>query len=593
MASHNDVIGNEADETSPLLGREEWQPATRSNPASQQQLQKPWRIALVLCLGMFLGTVSSGYAMYPEMQLSEDVMCKKYHLRNPHTNDTSPHDSFPGHWIGFCDVPGVTERVSNLLTLRGALTAVVGMLVAYPFGVLADKIGRRPVYALAAAGQSAAILWSLIVYAGWRVLPLELVLIAPVFQLFGGGMAVGTAVLYAILSDVMPAQSRTAWFFLLAAAAMVGVQVSISLHSELTTHWTPWGALIVSIILGLLNASLMLLIPESLKLDPTEEEILAERITIAEAREAFVRRTAFREHVSEAWSSLGAIIDNRSIALILLMLVILAIMYQELVVLYILDIYNHGFEDRRFPFTVALPISNIASLVMIAIFFPLLTHLLTPSRSGLSYFRRDLLLARISAAFVPVGLLLLAMPNMAVIITGLAIFTLSVGLRPLLQSLLTHYVDSGNMARVFALVGALRTVQSFVTNPFFSWLSRESAGLPAFWMGLPFLVLAALGVVVVASVWLIKGEVFVEWIQRDRIDEDAHVLDEEAVIRDNQIASSSVSNSNTGANGSRQREQWDQEACILRFVTTNSSPRFFLSRIDYMLSNLQDSRFVY
>lgn len=205
---HTTAIGNEADETSPLLCREEWQPSTRSNPASQHNLQRPWRIALVLCLGMFLGTISSASATYPEVRLAADVICKKYHLHHPQTNATSLHDRFSAREIGFCDVTGISERASRLLMLRAVLTAVVGMLVAYPFGVLADKIGRRPVYAIAAAGQSAAILWSLIVYAGWRVLPLELVLIAPVFQLFGGGIAVGTAVLYAILSDIMPVQSR-------------------------------------------------------------------------------------------------------------------------------------------------------------------------------------------------------------------------------------------------------------------------------------------------------------------------------------------------------------------------------------------------
>lgn len=327
---------------------------------------------------------------------------------------------------------------------------------------------------------------------------------------------------------------RTAWFFLLAAVAVAGVLVvrfGTSMHSDHAPGWTLWGALIFSMILGLLNASLSLFIPETLKLDLTKEEILAERITIAEAREAFVRRTAFREHVSEAWSSLAAIIDNRSVALILLLSVVLAIVYQQVAVLFLLDMHHHHLEDHRGGLAIAISIQNIAYLSMLAIIFPLLAYFLTPSRTGLSYFRRDLLLARISAAFFPIGLLLLGMPNVAVIITGLATFTIGICLKPLLQSLLTHYVSSGNTARVFALIGALQMVQWYATNPFFSWLARESANLPTFWIGLPYLVLAALGVVVIVVLWLIRGEVFVEVIPPDRIDEDTQLIGEESVLR--------------------------------------------------------------
>ncbi|KAH6652996.1 major facilitator superfamily domain-containing protein [Truncatella angustata] len=524
MASQNDVIGNEADETSPLLGREEWQPSTRSSPTAQYQLKRPFLIGLVLCLGIFLWTLTNVYSIYPAIQLAEDAICKRHYLRHP--NVTQPDGWYQDSFLDGCDLPGTQQRVFRLLSLQYTLMAVVGVLVAYPFGVLADKIGRRPVYALAAAGQSSSILWSLIVFAGWRALPVELVLIGPVFQLFGGGTLVGTAVLYAILSDVMPIRSRTLWFFFLTFAGAAGTHVGSALLIILTSSWTPWGPLIISLVLGLLNASLMLLIPETLKVDPTEEETLAERITIPEAREAFVHRTAFREHVSEAWSSLSTLVDNQSISLALLAFIMLAATYSQITALYFSNV-RQRFYDHHNWVDAALPIQSFANLPILAVILPLLTYFLTPSRFGISFFRRDLLLARISAVFIPVGSLLLGMPNLAVVITGLTIITLGVGISPLLHSLVTHYVESAKTARLFALIGALMTVQKFATDPLFGWISTKAPH--GFWAGLPFLILSVLGVVLVIAVWRLRSEVVVEVVPRGGDDEDATLLDEESM----------------------------------------------------------------
>lgn len=323
--------------------------------------------------------------------------------------------------------------------------------------------------------------------------------------------------------------NRTMWFFFLAFVAVVGAQ-SGAYVSVALTNWSPWGALIVFLILGLFNASLPLLIPETLKLDPTEEELLAERITIQEARDAFVRRSAFREHITEAWHSLATIVDNRSIALIILTTMVLAATHQQLVTLFLSNI-RRRFNDHHGAVSTPFAIYNFAYLPIFAVFFPLLTYFLTPPRSGLSYFRRDLLLARISAAFIPVGFLLLGMPNMAVVIAGLAAFTLSIGLGPLLQSLVTHYVESGKTARLFALIGALVTIQWFVADPFFLWLSGESIRLSPFWHGLPFLVLAALGALVAVALWFVRSEVFIVVIPRDGGDDDARLLDEESIAQ--------------------------------------------------------------
>lgn len=77
-----------------------------------------------------------------------------------------------------------------------------------PYGLLADRIGRRPVFVLAVAGLLLANCWSLVVLRFWRTIPVRLLWLSPIFTLIGGSEVVASMMFYAIGSDITPQARR-------------------------------------------------------------------------------------------------------------------------------------------------------------------------------------------------------------------------------------------------------------------------------------------------------------------------------------------------------------------------------------------------
>ena len=65
-----------------------------------------------------------------------------------------------------------------------------------------DRIGRKPVFILCTFGVLLDFTWTFSVLAFPHIIPLRLILLAPVLTAVGGGQTVAIAVLYSIAADV-------------------------------------------------------------------------------------------------------------------------------------------------------------------------------------------------------------------------------------------------------------------------------------------------------------------------------------------------------------------------------------------------------
>jgi MFS transporter, PCFT/HCP family, solute carrier family 46 (folate transporter), member 1 len=81
-------------------------------------------------------------------------------------------------------------------------------LVASPFGILADKIGRVPVLGMSILGMLLSQAYAMYICFQWRMIPLRAIWAMGAPLLLGGGRSVAEAMVFTIISDIVPESKR-------------------------------------------------------------------------------------------------------------------------------------------------------------------------------------------------------------------------------------------------------------------------------------------------------------------------------------------------------------------------------------------------
>jgi MFS family permease len=102
------------------------------------------------------------------------------------------------------------------------LTCLGDILVAIPFGLLADRCGRRPILQLNLAGLLLSTTFVLVVMQWWSILPLRLTWLSAAMNFVGGGPTTTSSLFFMIIADVSDEAQRISYFSLLAIAGLAG-----------------------------------------------------------------------------------------------------------------------------------------------------------------------------------------------------------------------------------------------------------------------------------------------------------------------------------------------------------------------------------
>lgn len=82
------------------------------------------------------------------------------------------------------------------------------LFLSVPWGYFADTYGRRPVFLLLTLGAWVKAAWIMVVLSFWKILPLELVWLGALSIFIGGGSSVANAMIFTVISDVVPESGR-------------------------------------------------------------------------------------------------------------------------------------------------------------------------------------------------------------------------------------------------------------------------------------------------------------------------------------------------------------------------------------------------
>ena len=150
-------LGNDPQETSPLLADD--------NARDESSLPLPHphyhRVVGVVIVTVFLIEIGDYMMRAPTTRIMEDIICRHY------------YDSLETVPIGIdltkpipednCKVPAIQAELAMIRGWDMTFSCLPGLLLSIPYGVLADKYGRRFVTILSLIGVTLAAFWLMLV----------------------------------------------------------------------------------------------------------------------------------------------------------------------------------------------------------------------------------------------------------------------------------------------------------------------------------------------------------------------------------------------------------------------------------------------
>ncbi|KAH8881493.1 MFS general substrate transporter [Thozetella sp. PMI_491] len=455
-------------------------------PARQQ-----WRIVWLLSLGILCFTLSSSISSAPTLRLMEDNICRQFY--DPTGELGSPIDE------KLCKEDKIQAELAYLEGYIVTLEAVIGLAVALPYGILADKVGRKPILLISTAGWTLSAFWVIIVLWFNNIFSVWWVLASGLFQVVGGGNTVSVAVLYSIVADVASEADRASYFFFMAFFSLGGNFVGPLIGSKLMATFTPWLPTIFGTILMPSALIFLSMIPETLPLAQKHSEYVSEG---EDERDA-----SFRSHLRGGFNHLRKSFRMLNLSLCLILAVGLSRTPEGLAT----TSFFIQYVSKRFEWSIAsagylLGVRGIINALLLLVVLPTLSKLLESKdyRFQMSTPAKDLYLARLSAFFAASGAVFLAGSSIWIVTVGLVVNTLASGFAPLLRSLSTSFVEPQDTSKLYTLIAIMDTVGSLYAGPVLAWLFETGMRLQGLWVGLPYFWLAGVFAVVLVILLCVR-----------------------------------------------------------------------------------------
>ncbi|KAH8163376.1 hypothetical protein CIB48_g4871 [Xylaria polymorpha] len=453
------------------------------------KLRSPRSVVALLCIIIFISSSSGGFLNMSTTRIFEDILCRQYY------GQIRSHDEPIDE--GMCKVEAIQSKLAYLFAIHSSLNAGVSILAALPWGIAADKIGRRPVFAMGLAGMSISLLWIMVVGWFYRTLSPQLVWLSSIAYLLGGGNPVLAATITSIAVDVVPESQRSASFMRIHGASMVGNLISPALASIVMASTGPWPPLFLAFLLTSLPAFAIFLVPESLK---------------QKRRDSEPGSGTFKAHLVQSFSELrksANVFGSPSMILILLIT-----MLQLSLVLCTFQFLSQFCSKRyNIPLADTGYIQSAYGVAFITVSFFIMpfvsSAILKPSAPAILRFdndrQRDLFLARSSYLASLVGTFILGLSgSLPGFVFGLAILAFGVSGEGFLKSVATLYVTSEQRSRLFTILGLSAIASDLWVSPTLAALFSLGMRLGGVWIGLPYFGVSSLCVLMFSMSLFLK-----------------------------------------------------------------------------------------
>ncbi|EEY17274.1 conserved hypothetical protein [Verticillium alfalfae VaMs.102] len=417
-------------------------------------------VVLLACLKATL--FSSGILfLTPLFRLVEDAICHVHYQKDL----SEPIEEKE------CKVDEIQSQLAYLLGTGAVIGALVTLVVAFPYGVLADRLGRKPAFFLAYLGILLGFGWAPFVLSVSKQPNLWTLLLGQFFFLIGGGVSAAVNSIYAMASDVSTEENRSTHFLYLSIGGVIaGLGVPLASGFLLQTYG-PWVPIKLVFYLSPVVVTAASLLPETLPIQlPGGRGVPSPRRPLAAA----VRRHV-SSHLAEV-AGIQALLRNRSLLYCLAAPLISnasSTSHSTTFTQYISKHFGWSLAQTTY---VHSPLALCHLLVLVAL--PRVSaHLLTPrgGRLGLTSFTKDLLLTRVSYGVLAGSSVLQALsPSVVPFLLTYALGMLGSATAPLTRAITTAFAErKEHTSRLYALCSIVDTLGSFIGGPVLAWSSRS------------------------------------------------------------------------------------------------------------------------
>ncbi|KAE8380420.1 major facilitator superfamily domain-containing protein [Aspergillus bertholletiae] len=431
-----------------------------------------WIVTIILlCGGAVLFDLSNNLGSVAEIAILEDIVCRDYYATSATTTISwSPEG---------CKIGPIQTEIALLNGWRETFETIPAILLALPYGMLADKIGYRPVALLALFGSAMSANWNRIVFWLHPILPTRAVWLSALWQILGGGPQVVTSLSFSAAATVIPTQKRTNIFSQMTAVILTTELIAPPIGAALMAinPWIPFltssGIAAISVIWG------VLFFPET--------HIQTDQASTPVNKHPSSRIGDALQTIQEFYGQLS---QNKNVAFVVasFSVALLGTHAFGLLLQYMSKRFHMSYAEASY----VLPLRAGTNLISLFTLLPAATRILDRNW-GLDIISRDKLLTQASALAMFLGcLLIFAAPTLVFLSIGVVVFGLGASFPVTARTLVTSLVDEKSLNTAYALMSVMSSIGSLVSGPLLAGVYHLGMVMGSTWLGLPFLFAAAL-----------------------------------------------------------------------------------------------------